>query len=71
MGTTNAELWDVIMEMLEYLRVQNSGQPLQGTVFVGRAAELVELAVLFEVPFVGDALPPICVSSIERVDAVI
>lgn len=51
--------------MLLYCRVQNSGNPLQGTVLVGAAAELVELAVLFVVVLLLVAVaampPPICV----------
>jgi hypothetical protein len=60
------------MVMLLYLRVQNSGKPLQGTVLVGAAAELVEDAVPLVVPLVAPAaLPPIWVRLTERVVAVI
>ena len=58
--------------MLLYFRVQNSGQPLQGTVFVGAAEELVELAVpLVAVDVAFEAMPPICVRLTERVETVI
>lgn len=65
LGTTNALLWEATMVMLLYCRVQNSGNPLQGTVLVGAAAELVELAVLFVAVLLLVAVaampPPICV----------
>lgn len=64
LATTKALLCEATMVMLLYSRAQNSGNPLQGTVLVGAAAELVELAVLFVVVLllvpVG-AMPPICI----------
>jgi hypothetical protein len=51
-----------MLEILLYFLLQNSGQPLQGTVFVAAGPVLVELAI--DVPLVLVA-PPINVSSCE------
>lgn len=71
--TTNAELWATTLVMLLYFLLQNSGNPLQGRVFVGRAELLVELAVPFRVleAVAFDDMPPISVSDTDLVEAVI
>lgn len=66
--TTKKALWAATWVMLLYLRVQNSGYPLQGTVFVGAAALEVELAVLFKVLFC--VAPTICVKDTDLLDTV-
>lgn len=59
--------------MLLYFLLQNSGNPLQGRVFVGRAELLVELAVSLRVleAVAFDEMPPISVSETDLVVAVI
>lgn len=55
---TKGELWALIWVRLEYLRLQNSGQPLQGWVFVGRGSVDVEDAVseAVTVPFMLEGM---------------
>lgn len=60
--TTNAELCATTLVILLYFLLQNSGNPLQGTVFVGRAELLVALAVPLRVVVAFDEMPPISVS---------
>lgn len=59
--------------MLLYFLLQNSGNPLQGRVFVGAAELLVELAVPLRVDeaVAFDVMPPISVSDTDLVEAVI
>ena len=66
--TTKNALWAATCVILLYFRVQNSGYPLQGTVFVGAAAVDVELAVLFEVLFC--VAPTNCVKDTDLLETV-
>lgn len=58
--------------ILLYLRLQNSGCPLHGRVFVGAAAELVDELDVLEVMVEFEFPPPtICVRETDLVEAVI